>query len=271
MRYDSIASVCVFVLVAFASGCVGGLGARRSHFARAIASPVQSTPMRREAELDVSASWQDVETGPAATSPDSPSQITPEFSLGLGGRAALGDYVYLGGQLDWAFQELAAPNEAGAPPGRGDRVAFSLGPLVGVNLPFADGFVDVGFFASGTFSLGWVNGVDAVDRGAASLGSPMVFYRVGGVLHVFPIEPLVVELGIAVQNYVRNDTTGSSTMDAHGVVPYIGGRLTSDIGLYGYVQVHFPIGFDYTGAFPVAGHLGVGVTFGDVQVRPTPL
>jgi hypothetical protein len=219
--------------------------------------------------VEVNAVVESVQTFDAPPDDDDASMLIPEFELGVSGRAGFGKFFHFGGHVSIAFAGASATTYAQSlEPNSGSLFVLSVGPDLGFAAPIGDGSVSWGMFAGVTGTLGWRVGEDETGD-VIQVGVLMAFYRVGLALHLFPDEPASCELGIAVQNYAIGDAEHFD-LDQHGVVPYVGLRIQSKRALYGYAQIHFPVGFAYTKALPLAGVLGLGWAFGDDPRRSRP-
>jgi len=249
------------VLCSMATGCVID-GGNYSHLTRSITSPIRSTQMASRGEVEASVTLHDVQTSNAIPTEDDAALLIPELEFGVNGRAGFVSGFYVGGHVNLAFTANTGPTYATTTrPDPGAHVVFTGGPDVGIARPFGESDFSWGVFGSLTASMG-SRFFEEADGSVGDVWSLMGFYRLGFAFHWSPLQELTWEVGVALQNYAIADFDGGLSLDRHGVVPYTGVRVTADVGVYGYAQLHFPVGFEYTNASPVAGILGIGWAFG---------
>lgn len=230
---DLAVIACLAIICSMTTGCVIH-GGNYSHLTRSITSPIRSTAMKQRGEVEATVTIQDVQTSNAIPTEDDAALLIPELEFGVNGRAGLGSGIY---------------------------VVFSGGPDIGITRSFGESYFSWGAFGALTATAGSKFFTES-DGSVVDIGSLMGFYRVGLAVHWTPRDVLSWEVGVALQNYAIADFNGGLSLDRHGVVPYAGMRVTADVGVYGYAQLHFPIGFEYTNASPMAGILGLGWAFG---------
>lgn len=253
------------LLGSMASGCLYG-GRNYSHVARSITSPIRSTPIKHTGEIDANVTIHDVQTSSEAPTANDAALLVPELSFGIGGRAGFISGFHIGGHVDLAFTAHTGPTyDTTTQPDRGPHMVLSGGPDVGITRPFGESDFSWGVFGSLTASIG-SRFLEEGDGTVVDVSSLMGFYRLGLAVHWSPRREMTWEVGLTVQNYAFGDFNGALDLDRHGLVPYAGLRVVADAGLYGYAQLHFPVGFEYTNASPVAGVLGLGWSLGEHPV-----
>jgi hypothetical protein len=261
------------VAVALSSGCATTVS--RSALTPAVARPIRTAVPEGDYEFGGSIAVSDVETH------DPPEQGDPGLWVpSVAGSFHLRHHVILGlsvgAHARFARLEHATPTIAGhhRPDG---QVSFSAGPEVAYAHRFEGSVVGVaGGFSASLVRVPWAELHEAVDGEwtARDTGNDVgVLFHVAGAVQLHLAEGLLLELGGAVQNHIRNvafsddrlgtlDDDGDISSDAYGVVPYGTLRYVTPAGIYAAGQVLMPMGFGSVDVQRFGGTVTLGVEIG---------